>query len=95
MNSMEVAVRTGDQVVTDLTEEVRRFCDGKGEGLVHVFAPHATVGLALVETGAGSDDDLVDTIHTLLPRATTATATTTVRRGTALTTSCRPSSARR
>ena len=68
MESIEIEVRTGDRVVTALTDEVRRFCSGRGDGLVHVFAPHATVGLALVETGAGSDDDLVDTIHTLLPR---------------------------
>lgn len=68
MESIEVAVRTGDRVVTDLTDEVGRFCNGRGDGLAHVFAPHATAGLALLETGAGSDDDLVDTIRALLPR---------------------------
>lgn len=68
MDSIELAVPTGDRPVTDLTDEVRRFCDGRGDGLVHVFAPHATAGLALIETGAGSDDDLVDTLTTLLPR---------------------------
>ena len=55
-------------MVTDLTAEVGQFCGGKGDGLVHVFAPHATAGLALIETGAGSDDDLVETIDALLPR---------------------------
>ncbi len=55
-------------MVTDLTDEVGQFCGGKGDGLVHVFAPHATAGLALIETGAGSDDDLVETLDALLPR---------------------------
>ncbi|HEX2577310.1 MAG TPA: secondary thiamine-phosphate synthase enzyme YjbQ [Aquihabitans sp.] len=68
MDSIELDVRTGDRVVTDLTAEVARFCDGRGDGLAHVFAPHATAGLALIETGAGSDDDLVDALHALLPR---------------------------
>jgi len=68
VDSIEVQVRTGDRVVTDLTAEVGQFCGGKGDGLVHVFAPHATAGLALIETGAGSDDDLVETIDALLPR---------------------------
>lgn len=68
MDSIEVQVQTGDRVVTDLTAEVGQFCEGKGDGLVHVFAPHATAGLALIETGAGSDDDLVETLEALLPR---------------------------
>ena len=55
-------------MVTDLTAQVAEFCAGRGDGLVNVFAPHATAGLALIETGAGSDDDLVDTLDNLLPR---------------------------
>ncbi|CAN5670593.1 MAG: YjbQ family protein [Iamia sp.] len=68
METIEIEVRTGDRVVTDLTGEVERFCDGRGDGLAHVFAPHATAGLALIETGAGSDDDLVAALGDLLPR---------------------------
>ncbi len=68
MESMEIGVRTGDRGVTDLTGEVERFCAGRGDGLVHVFAPHATAGLALIETGAGSDTDLLDALDALLPR---------------------------
>lgn len=68
MLSTEIAVATGDRTVTDLTAEVTAFCADQGDGLVHVFAPHATAGLALIETGAGSDDDLVATLATLLPR---------------------------
>ncbi|MCU1453833.1 MAG: hypothetical protein JWN46_1979 [Acidimicrobiales bacterium] len=68
MDSVELEVRTGRRVITDLTAEVVAFCGGRGDGLVHVFAPHATAGLALIETGAGSDDDLVATLERLLPR---------------------------
>ena len=39
-----------------------------GDGLCNVFVPHATAGVAIIETGAGSDDDLVDTLERLLPR---------------------------
>lgn len=68
MESIELDVHTGSRATTDLTEEVAAFCAGRGDGLVHVFVPHATAGLALLETGAGSDDDLVDVLGTLLPR---------------------------
>ena len=52
----------------DLTEEVREFCASHEDGLCNVFVPHATAGVAIIETGAGSDDDLVDTLENLLPR---------------------------
>ncbi|HEU5152494.1 MAG TPA: YjbQ family protein [Iamia sp.] len=68
MESVELRVHNGDRVVTDLTVEVGRFCAGRGDGLVNVFAPHATAGLALIETGAGSDADLATTLADLLPR---------------------------
>jgi secondary thiamine-phosphate synthase enzyme len=54
--------------IVDLTDEVHSFCDGRGDGLCNVFVPHATAGVAVIETGAGSDDDLVDTLERLLPR---------------------------
>lgn len=68
MDTIELHIHNGDRVVTDLTAEVRRFCVARGDGLVNVFAPHATAGLALIETGAGSDLDLAATLQTLLPR---------------------------
>jgi secondary thiamine-phosphate synthase enzyme len=68
VKSIEIEVRTGDRVVTDLTDEVARFCHGRGDGLVHAFVPHATAGLALIETGAGSDDDLATVLGEILPR---------------------------
>jgi secondary thiamine-phosphate synthase enzyme len=55
--------------VSDLTERVRAFArDAGGDGLVHVFAPHATAGLALMETGSGSEADLDELLTRLLPR---------------------------
>ena len=68
METVELHVHNGDRVVTDLTAEVARFCAARGDGLVNVFAPHATAGLALIETGAGSDLDLATTLEALLPR---------------------------
>jgi secondary thiamine-phosphate synthase enzyme len=62
-------ITTGARPITDLTAEAQGFVTGRGDGLLHAFAPHATVGLALMETGAGSDADLVDLLEQhLLPR---------------------------
>lgn len=69
MISEEVALHTGRRRIVDVTDEVRRFAaEHGGDGLLHVFLPHATAGLALIETGAGSDDDLAAAIDDLLPR---------------------------
>ncbi len=59
---------TGDRRVTDLTDHVVGFCADRGDGLCHVFAPHATAGLALMELGSGSEEDLSDLLDRLLPR---------------------------
>jgi secondary thiamine-phosphate synthase enzyme len=61
-------IDTSRRRVVDLTDPVRKFCASHGDGLVNVFVPHATAGVAIIETGAGSDDDLVDTLERLLPR---------------------------
>lgn len=68
MEHAEITVRTGDRLVTDLTSELNGFCRGRGDGLVHVFAPHATAGLALIETGSGSEADLGELVSRLVPR---------------------------
>ena len=68
MESAEITVRTGSTLVTDLTDQLERFCDGRGDGLVNVFVPHATAGVALIETGSGSESDLADAVDRLLPR---------------------------
>src|SRR5687768_16384918 len=57
----------GREAVHDLTEECRRFVRGRGDGLLHVFVPHATAGIAVLELGAGSDDDLLAALADLLP----------------------------
>ena len=61
-------VDTSRRRIVDLTGEVARFCEGRGDGLVNVFAPHATAGLALLELGSGSDEDLVALLGGLIPR---------------------------
>jgi len=61
-------VDTARRWIVDLTDAVRSFCRGRGDGLCNVFVPHATAGVAVIETGAGSDDDLLDTLERLLPR---------------------------
>ena len=63
-----LTIETGDRCIVDLTPEVRAFCAGKGDGLLSVFAPHATAGVAVMETGAGSESDAVATLERLLPR---------------------------
>lgn len=54
--------------ILDITADARRFCRSRGDGLLHAFAPHATAGLALMETGADSEADLEDALERLLPR---------------------------
>lgn len=68
MDSEVRSYRTGgSEVVLDLTHDVADFAADRGDGLVHVFVPHATAGLAIIETGAGSDDDLLAALGDLLP----------------------------
>jgi secondary thiamine-phosphate synthase enzyme len=68
MRSEVITVRTGSRpVVRDITAEAARFVESETDGLLHVFVPHATAGLAIIETGAGSDDDLLTAIDDLLP----------------------------
>jgi secondary thiamine-phosphate synthase enzyme len=58
----------GQEVVLDITATAAEFADGRGDGLLHVFVPHATAGIAIIETGAGSDDDLLAALEDLLPK---------------------------
>jgi secondary thiamine-phosphate synthase enzyme len=72
MDTMKLTVRTGaDRGFTDLTGACRRFVAehaAERDGLLSVFVPHATAGLAIIELGAGSDEDAMDTLDRLLPR---------------------------
>ena len=68
MRSTTIQVRTGGRdVVQDLTRECASFVADEQDGLLHVFVPHATAGLAILETGAGSDEDLLAALADLLP----------------------------
>jgi secondary thiamine-phosphate synthase enzyme len=71
MESLIIRVRTGErETVQDITSECADFArtaSGGGDGLLHVFVPHATAGVALIELGAGSDHDLLAALADLLP----------------------------
>lgn len=68
METKVIHVNTGDSpTVVDITGHAVEFVDGLGDGLLSVFVPHATAGVAIIETGAGSDDDLMASIGELLP----------------------------
>ncbi|SOD72647.1 secondary thiamine-phosphate synthase enzyme [Jatrophihabitans sp. GAS493] len=68
MLSETIQVRTGSRAqVHDLTGECSHFVAGHGDGLLNVFVPHATAGVAILETGAGSDEDLLSILRELLP----------------------------
>jgi secondary thiamine-phosphate synthase enzyme len=62
-------IDTGGRRVVDVSDRVRRFAaETDADGLLHVFVPHATAGVAVIETGAGTEADLVATLARLLPR---------------------------
>ncbi|MCW2933434.1 MAG: hypothetical protein JWM19_4396 [Actinomycetia bacterium] len=71
MESEIIRVRTGSrQVVEDVTGECAEFArsaSGGGDGLLHVFVPHATAGVAIMELGSGSEEDLLTALAELLP----------------------------
>jgi len=68
VDSDVLEIDTSHRRIVDLTDAVRTFCGGHQDGLCNVFVPHATAGVAIIETGAGSDDDLLDSLERLLPR---------------------------
>jgi secondary thiamine-phosphate synthase enzyme len=67
MESVEIVIKSDSNLVTELTEQLEQFCRGRGDGLVSVFLPHATAGVALMETGSGSESDLARAVDELLP----------------------------
>ena len=68
MRSETRSYRTGsDDTVLDITRDCAAFVRDEADGLLHVFVPHATAGIAIIETGAGSDDDLLSVLEELLP----------------------------
>ena len=68
MRSEVRSVRTGAaDAVVDISRDCAEFVAGEQDGLLHVFVPHATAGIAIMETGAGSDEDLLAALGDLLP----------------------------
>lgn len=71
METRELTIETGTAAaLVDLTRECERFLGDveADDGLLTIFVPHATAGIVVVELGAGSDDDLLRALDTLLPR---------------------------
>ena len=68
MDSEVLELTTGGRLTTDITAAAAQFCRGRGDGLLQVFVPHATAGVAIFEIGAGSEEDLDLILESLLPR---------------------------
>lgn len=68
MDTTVISVDTSHRQVVDVTDSVESFCTGRGDGLCSVFVPHATAGVAVMETGSGSEADLADALERLWPR---------------------------
>ena len=69
MDTHVFRIRTGGTAgAHDITEQITEFVRDKGHGLVSIFVPHSTAGLAIIETGSGSDRDLVRRLEELFPR---------------------------
>ncbi len=68
MRTETFRISTRGSRLIDLTDRVRTFARGSGDGLLNVFAPHATAGIALMETGSGSEEDLEDLLERVFPR---------------------------
>ncbi len=68
MESTELSIDTSGRHLLDITAKVEEFCRSLGDGLLSIFVPHATAGVALMETGSGSELDLEELLGRLLPR---------------------------
>ncbi|MSQ35773.1 MAG: YjbQ family protein [Dehalococcoidia bacterium] len=68
MQTHIIRLGTAAGPITDVTVEVCAFCKDQGDGLVNVFAPHSTVGLAIVQPDQGAADDVIAALKRLIPR---------------------------
>jgi secondary thiamine-phosphate synthase enzyme len=68
MRSTEIDVDTSRRQLVDITSALHSFIDPEEEGLLNAFVPHATAGIAVMETGSGSESDLQQVLGRLLPR---------------------------
>jgi thiamine phosphate synthase YjbQ (UPF0047 family) len=80
METTQIHIDSSKERIVDLTQELQRFCAGQGSGLVNVFVPHATAGVALMEMGSGSELDLREASSDSY-RAISGTAMSMVPRG--------------
>lgn len=69
MRSEQLRLHTGARLVTDLTATIDRWLQPDESGLLNVFVPHATAGVALIETGSGTEGDLQEALERVLPTA--------------------------
>jgi secondary thiamine-phosphate synthase enzyme len=68
VETKRIEIPTGSRpAAVDITSDAAAFCADGGDGLLSVFVPHATAGVAILETGAGSDTDLLHALDDLLP----------------------------
>jgi secondary thiamine-phosphate synthase enzyme len=68
VKTTELTIDTSGRELLDLTAEIREFCSAAGDGLVNVFVPHATAGLAIIEVDSGSEEDLGELLERLFPK---------------------------
>lgn len=69
MKTHTLDIETGrSRAIVDLTDKVRAFAQGGGDGLLNISLPHATAGLALMELGSGSEEDLIQQLDDMFPR---------------------------
>ena len=73
METIELNVDTSTKKIVDITSQCQNFSNSKQNGLLNVFVPHATAGLAIIETGSGSEQDLIVLIDNLLPKTSSYT----------------------
>lgn len=68
METTVLSLDMSQRWLADLTGYAATFVRDEGDGLLHVFAPHATAGLALIELGSGTEEDLAEVLGRVLPR---------------------------
>jgi secondary thiamine-phosphate synthase enzyme len=69
VKTKRLSLETGrDRKIVDLTNDVEMFVRDEASGLINISLPHATAGLALMELGSGSEEDLFSRLDQLLPR---------------------------
>jgi secondary thiamine-phosphate synthase enzyme len=69
MYKRDLVIETGRRRTVDITREVTAILDDvSAHGLLNIFVPHATAGVAIIETGSGSEEDLIEALAALFPK---------------------------